>query len=542
MKPISQLRIATFAALTMAGCGPAAITLSPIENTEGIAEKTLMPDNDELKTWPYADLVTDSLPGMSVDRAYSEILNEREEGEKVIIAFIGSGIDIEHEDLKNVIWTNEDEIPDNNKDDDQNGYVDDIHGWNFLGDAIHENMELVRIIKKGDDGSEVYKKAKAEHDKAYAKAQQSKKNYQQAFQSIPMADALVKGELGKKSYTKEDLNTIRSQDQRILGSVRFLRQLFSFADSIPQAKKMIRDAMNHFTNQLNYHYNTDFDGRSIVGDDPDDINDRAYGNNNVMGPDSEGIGHGTSVVGIAVAQRNNNIGIDGIASNVEIIALRAVPDGDEYDKDVALAIRYAVDNGAKIINISFNKYYSPHADWVHDAIKYAASKDVLIVNVSGFNGYNLDEINGYPNDAIGTDPEIADNFLTVGGLNFEYGEKLVSASSDYGKYNVDVFAPGMKIWSVGANNSYGFTGGTSMAAAAVSGIAAVIRSQFPKLNAAQVKRVIMDSGLPSKNEVILGGKADNKELFSNISASGKMANLYNALILADKVSRGKVRL
>lgn len=217
--------------------------------------------------------------------------------------------------------------------------------------------------------------------------------------------------------------------------------------------------------------------------------------------------------------------------------VRAVPDGDEYDKDIALGIRYAVDNGAKVINTSFGKYFSTNPDWVRDAIKYAADHDVLIVNAAGNESENLDNKMVYPNDQTPENStEIADNFLTVGALNYDYGSGLVATFSNYGSKNVDVFAPGVKIWSTVPNNEYEFLQGTSMAAPEVSGIAAIIRGYYPKLSAAQVKQIIMDSGLPTTATVIVGGDSSKTGKFNTLSTSGKMANLYNALILASQVA------
>jgi subtilisin family serine protease len=227
--------------------------------------------------------------------------------------------------------------------------------------------------------------------------------------------------------------------------------------------------------------------------------------------------------------------MDGVANNVEIMVVRAVPDGDEYDKDIALAIRYAVNNGAKVINTSFGKYYSPHPEWVWDAIKYAADKDVLIVNAAGNEGINLDQTLVYPNDQKETGAEISDTFLTVGALNTSYGQEMVASFSNYGVSNVDVFAPGVKIWATTPLNTYEYLQGTSMAAPAVAGVAAVIRSYFPKLSAKQVKQILMNSGLSSKTKVVLGGDESNQEVFSTVSKSGNMVNLYNALIMASKI-------
>jgi subtilisin family serine protease len=259
----------------------------------------------------------------------------------------------------------------------------------------------------------------------------------------------------------------------------------------------------------------------------------------VSGPtkDKEDVKHGTHVAGIIAATRNNNIGINGVANNVKIMAIRAVPDGDEYDKDVALAIRYAVNNGAKVLNTSFGKGYSPKRDWVWDAIKYAASKDVLIVNAAGNEGLDLDTKMVYPNDQTPQNStEIVDNVLTVGALNYEYGSGLVAGFSNFGKSNVDVFAPGTKIWSTTPNNTYEYLEGTSMAAPAVAGVAAIIRSYYPKLSATQVKNIIMNSGVSTKATVVVSENTLNKK-FTDLSVSGKMVNLYNALILAEKESK-----
>jgi subtilisin family serine protease len=314
--------------------------------------------------------------------------------------------------------------------------------------------------------------------------------------------------------------------------------MLNFADSVPEVLEELEGGIEYFTDRLDNNFNMTKDFRGVLGDNPEDITDNIYGDNNVAGPDPtrENVKHGTHVAGIIAAERNNNIGMDGVANNVKIMAIRAVPDGDEYDKDIALAIRYAVDNGAKVLNTSFGKYYSPQADWVYDAIKYAASKDVLIVNAAGNDGFDLDTVNVYPNDQFDNGSEMADSFLTVGALNYKYGSEMVANFSNYGKTNVDVFAPGVKIWATTPLNTYEFLQGTSMAAPEVAGVAAMIRSYYPSLSAAQVKQILMDSGLSINTQVVLGGESSNTESFSNISKSGKMVNMYNALIMADKMA------
>jgi subtilisin family serine protease len=254
--------------------------------------------------------------------------------------------------------------------------------------------------------------------------------------------------------------------------------------------------------------------------------------------------HGTHVAGIIAAERNNGKGANGVANNVALMSIRAVPNGDEYDKDIALGIRYAVDNGAKVINGSFGKSFSPNAQWVYDAIVYAASKDVLFVHAAGNDGNNLDDPQNpnFPNDQINNGPEMADNVITVGALTSKYGGDMVASFSNYGAINVDVFAPGAAIYSTVPDNGYEYMGGTSMAAPAVAGVAALIRSQYPDLTAPQVKKIIMQSGVPTSSAVVLSGDPAKVTPFSKISTSGKMVNAYNALILAESVSKGKLKI
>ncbi|MEO0900811.1 MAG: S8 family serine peptidase, partial [Bacteroidota bacterium] len=309
---------------------------------------------------------------------------------------------------------------------------------------------------------------------------------------------------------------------------------------IPTVIEELTEGITYFTEQVNYNLNKDFDGRKPVGDNPYDFNDKSYGNGNPKNR-VDGESHGTHVAGIIAAERNNGKGVNGVANNAQIMSIRAVPNGDEYDKDIALAIRYATDNGAKIINCSFGKSFSPNAEWVYDAIKYAASKDVLIVHAAGNDGNDLDNPDNpnYPNDHRYAGSEISNNVITVGALASKYGSEMVAGFSNYGTENVDVFAPGAEVYSTMPNNAYEFQGGTSMAAPAVAGIAALIRSYYPQLSASQVKQVLMQSGLSTKASVIVSGDASKAKTFDTISKSGKMVNAYNALLLADKISKGK---
>ena len=546
---------AALAAVFAASCGTTGptITSTPIENIDQQPLKTSDLNEDQLKTWAGSDLVTDTIPGMSVQKAYDEIIKDFQ-GKTVIVGVVDSGVDIEHEDLKNVIWTNEDEIPGNGIDDDKNGYVDDIHGWNFLGNTIEENLEYVRILKNlkpkydGKDASDIaeankeefalYEKAQKEYDEEYSEISRNVNYYNQLSQQIASARAAVSEKLGKEDFTKEELMAMEAEETSLQQQKGLLLNIMNNGgEDLDEVASQLQGGIDYYQGRLDSHLNLELEGRK-TGDNPDDLTDTNYGNNDVDGPDPEKADakHGTHVAGIIAAERNNGIGMNGVARNIKIMAVRAVPDGDEYDKDIALGIRYAVDNGAKVINTSFGKYYSTHPEWVIDAIKYAAKKDVLIVNAAGNDALDMDATRIYPNDQTpDNNEEIADNFLTVGASNFDYGSDLVARFSNYGQTNVDVFAPGTKIWSTTPNDEYEFLQGTSMASPAVAGVAAMIRSLYPKLSATEVKEVLMKSGLASPQEVMVGGNSDDIRPFAELSVSGRMVNMYNALIMASKM-------
>lgn len=531
-------------ALIMASCGSAPTLIStPVENIDALPLKVSELTEQQKQNWGHADLATDTIPGMSVDKAYKELIGNKK-GTKVIVAVMDSGMDLNHEDLKNALWTNKKEIPGNNIDDDNNGFIDDVHGYNFLGDSYNEQLESARIVRLGLGDAALQAKAKAEVEADYAEALAGKQRYEQILQAVKNADEAVKKELGKDSYTKQDLASITAKDETMQRNLAVLNQMYSFSSSIPEAIKNITGGITYFTDQVNYNLNKDFNGREPVGDNPYDITDTKYGNGNPINTvDTES--HGTHVAGIIAAERNNGKGANGVANNVELMSIRTVPNGDEYDKDIALGIRYAVDNGAKVINASFGKAYSPKAEWVYEALKYAAEKDVLFVHAAGNDGANLDDYENhpnYPNDQIKNGAEFVDNVITVGALANKYGSTMLADFSNYGKINVDVFAPGAEIYSTMPGSKYEYMGGTSMASPGVAGVAAVIRSQYPKLTAAQVKKIIMQSGIAIKTKVVLGGDPSNNNTLANISTSGKMVNLYNALLLAESVSKGQIKL
>ena len=553
MKNLKPFLLAT-TTLLLASCGSsvAPIDATLLKSSNSLTLKTEKVEDVQLKVWSATDLATDTIPGMSVDKAYAELIPNLK-GINVIVAVIDSGIDIEHEDLKNVIWINRGEIPNNGIDDDKNGFIDDVHGWNFLGDIVGENLEFTRIVRRydgkfnGKDVAEIsevdmetfvlYQKAKAEQNKNYDETEENRDRYTQMLKQVTDANNQISKKLGKEDYTAEELAAIIDPDDDEQKNIAVLTQMLSYGGSIPEFMVRLNGGIDYYDGRMKNHFNMDTDFRGVLNDNPYDITDTSYGNNDVDGPNpkKEDALHGTHVAGIIAAERGNGIGMDGVAQNVEIMVVRAVPDGDEYDKDVALAIRYAVDNGAKVINTSFGKGYSQNPEWVWDAIKYAGKKDVLSVNAAGNDGVDLDITTSYPNDQNGTGAEMSDNFITIGALNYKYGEEMVATFSNYGATSVDLFSPGVNIWSTTPLDTYEYLQGTSMASPTVAGVAAMIRSYYPKLSAKQVKQVLMDSGLHTSTPVIVGGEESNIQPFDAISKSGNTANLYNALIMASKM-------
>ena len=536
MKLINKtLLLSIVSAALLSSCGGAPILTIPTENidTSPLKEATLT--EGEAHNWGHLDLAKDTIPGMSVDKAYSEIIKDKK-GQKIIVAVIDSGIDISHEDLDGVLWTNKKEIAGNGIDDDKNGYVDDIHGWNFLGDTYDEQLEYIRLIASGNTSDPRFEEAKAKYDAEYPQALAGKQQMDGIYKMVSDAHKTLTAHFKKEDYTVKEVKAINTEDAKLKGAVDAANNMFSRgAPSLPAVLDQVQGGLDYYGDQVAFNLNKDFSGRT-TGDNPDDFNDKpGYGNGNVI-PVKKSESHGTHVAGIIAAERNNDLGANGVANNVEIMSIRAVPNGDEYDKDVAKAIRYAVDNGAKVINGSFGKSFSPHPEWVRDAIKYASDKGVIFVHAAGNDGKDVDTEPNFPDDNVNY-VEVGNTYIRVGALEPKYGANMVAGFSNYGKQNVDVFAPGAKVYSTTPENEYDTKGGTSMAAPAVAGVAALVWSQYPKLTAAQVKQIIMDSGLAINTKVVVGGKADDVRPFGDLTKSAKMVNAYNALIMASQLSK-----
>ncbi len=529
--------------LLLVGCGSSAIITAPPITYTGKSPRISELSESQGKYWSHLDPVRDTVPGMSVERAYSELLKKRK-GETVIVGVIDSGIDLEHEDIKDVLWVNKGEIPGDGIDNDGNGYIDDIHGYNFLGESYHEQKESARIVRLKIGDSAYQSEAKASLENELSEAKESLPQLEQIEQFVRMAHQSIQKELGKEYYSLADLENYQPKNPEQQQLVGVLKQVMEMGQDVSTALKDLNDGITYYKSQLNYHLNVNYDGRTSVGDNPYDLSDTKYGDGNPNFRDKDE-SHGTHVAGIIAATRGNKKGVNGVANNVSIMSVRTVPDGDEYDKDVALAIRYAVDNGAKVINASFGKDFSPNAEWVYEALKYAASKDVLFVQAAGNDGVDLDnpENKNFPNDNQSMiTPEFVNNVITVGALTSSFGSDMIASFSNYGKESLDIFAPGAEIYSTMPGSTYEFQGGTSMAAPAVAGIAAIIRSYYPHLSAAQVKQIIMESGVAPQIAVTIGELGELEKPLSEISKTGKIANLYNAIILADRVSRGDAKL
>jgi len=522
-------------AAILSSCGGSSEVLStPITNIDNTPIKEQSLTDAEKHNWGHLDLVKDTIPGMSVDKAYTEIVKDKK-GKKIIVAVIDSGIDISHEDLDGVLWTNKKEIPGNGIDDDKNGYVDDIHGWNFLGDGYDEQLEYVRIVASGDTSIPRYAEAKALLDKERAQVEPTKQRYEQIYGALKEADAAFTKEFGTADYTPEQVKNLQTTDEKLVQYKAVAAQMEGFGlASVQQAKEELKNALDGLVDRLNTNLNPEFSGRK-TGDNANDFNDKpGYGNANVM-PSIKSEAHGTHVAGIILAERNNGKGANGVANNAELMSIRVVPNGDEYDKDVAKGIRYAVDNGANIINGSFGKSFSQQSEWVRDAIKYASDNNVIFVHAAGNSGEDVDVEPNFPDDNTGG-AEVSNTYIRVGALAPKYGTGVVAGFTNYGKKNVDVFAPGAQVYSSTPENEYKTFGGTSMAAPAVAGVAALVWSQYPKLTAAQVKQVILSSGVPVHTKVIVGGNGEDVRPFTDLSKSGKMVNAYNALIMASKMN------
>ncbi|MEZ0484867.1 S8 family serine peptidase [Fibrella aquatica] len=534
------LALAMMASLSLPICG-AAQSLNP---------------STRFNQWSYKDPATDSIPGISLDKAY-QLLKGRK-SVPVTVGVVDSGIDLAHEDLRDVIWKNPRETPGNNADDDKNGYVDDINGWNFMGakDGTTYEADLDEVGQITTEWGAKFEKAdttklSAAEKKQYAIYQQAKGRYQitnaranslrvLVRDSVTYGrgmDAMAKLLVGKP-FERESITSAQTgTDTAALGAKNLLTEIFSpqagTFDNLITRVKMVYGQLKPLVLSDVGGETPPTSARKAVGDDPNNPNERFYGSPKLIIGNSEELAmHGTHVAGIIGAKRGNGTGVDGVADNVRLMMVGVVPSGgDERDKDVANGIRYAVDNGAKVINMSFGKRFSPYKEAVDAAIKYAEEKDVLLVHAAGNNGENVDSLPTYPRPEY-ENGTIAKNYMTVGNSTRRLGSALPASSSNYGT-RVDLFAPGTDIDATTPRNTYQALTGTSMAAPCVAGVAALLRSYFPNLTAIQVKDILMKSAYKPDIMVRLPGRAGGSMVpFSTLSKSGGIVNAYEAVKMA----------
>ncbi|MFN6089765.1 MAG: S8 family peptidase [Cyclobacteriaceae bacterium] len=511
------------------------------------------------RDWFLLDPEQDSLQGVSAERTYETLL-KGQPSKTVLVAVIDSGIDIEHEDLKSVIWVNEKEIANNGIDDDKNGYVDDVHGWNFIGgkngnvnaDTYELTREYMRLSQKYDGADSVKnrKKAKTEYAsylKLKDKYQKLKVKNEQQYQFYSGMYKYTKASIDTlKKYFKTDtlvpydVKNLTTDRPSLLFAKSVVGRVYKTAgDDAPldEYLSQVKEGVDYFEVIVKYGYNTEFDSRQIVGDNYSNLFEKGYGNNDVKGPDPL---HGTHVAGIIAADRKNKLGIKGIADNVKIMVVRAVPNGDERDKDVANAIVYAVDNGAKIINMSFGKSFSPEKEMVDRAVKYAEQKGVLLIHAAGNEGDDIDMEKNFPTKKYLNGKE-AKNWIEVGASSWGSDENFVGSFSNYGKKGVSFFAPGVQIYSTTPGNTYKNEDGTSMASPSTAGVAALLMSYFPNLTAIEVKDILEKSTRKFDNLKVQ--KPGSKELvsFGDLSSSGGLVNAFEAVKMAMESKKPTVK-
>ncbi|MEO5684794.1 MAG: S8 family serine peptidase [Chitinophagaceae bacterium] len=514
------------------------------------------------KGWHLMDKEKDGFSGISLDKAYEFVRSKKLKSKTVIVAVIDSGVDTLHEDLKGILWNNPKEIPGNGIDDDNNGYVDDVYGWNFIGgkdgrnvkEDSYEGARVYYRFKKMYSGQKVDTGAMSSDEKEQYKMWQKARVtieggaedgeevdvvfLKRALEATLKSDSVLQVILGKKEYTGTELQQyIPKSSEESKARSSFLYLYKATKSEMETSNKELADGFKEYvTSQERKKESADKAPENyradIVKDNELDINDKFYGNSDVMANTPF---HGTFCAGIIGANRSNTVGINGIADNVKIMMIRAVPDGDEHDKDIALAIRYATDNGASVVNMSFGKSFSPEKKWVDEAVRYAESKGVLLVQAAGNSSANVDTADNFPNPRIRATKTTASNYITVGAsgdpVDVQEGG-MVASFSNYGKSNVDVFAPGVKIYStMPGGNTYGNSQGTSFSSPIVAGTAAFLLEYFPNLTAQQLKYCIEKSAKSPGVKVKKPGSADMVDM-TELCKTGGMLNAYEAAKVA----------
>jgi cell wall-associated protease len=511
------------------------------------------------QAWHFLDPEEDTVAGIGLNRAYAFLAGRKTQ--KVVVAIIDSGFDTEHEDLKGVLWINPGEIAGNGLDDDGNGYIDDVHGWNFNGgpggNVTYDNLELtreyVRLSKKFESNPNpkdreytYWLEIQEEFTDMRGHYLSLQKRYGQIRQMLQRSFAALGNYLPGDSISVARLELVSSEDDRILSLRDSALQLLgkyeamrktgtsTLADAYPAADVLSwmarsEDMIRMYTDYL---LNPDFDPRHVVGDDYANPKEKYYGNNEVGDFSGTQGYHGTHVAGIAGAERENGVGVDGVAGHISLMLLRAVSSGDERDKDVANAIRYATDNGARVVNMSFGKFYSPYKKVVYKAIRHAENKGVLLVHGSGNESTFTDERPTYPNPWYKRKRE-AGNWLNVGASSAALDEDLPADFSNYGPKSVHLFAPGVQVYSTMPGNTYKPANGTSMASPVVAGVAALLMSHYPALSAGEVREILLQSAFRPENLQVKQPGTGELVDFNSLSRTGGIVNAYRAVQLAE---------
>lgn len=510
----------------------------------------------EKRNWFHNDYSKTGIHGVGTDSALEFLKSKKMKPIKVVVGVLDSGVQIDHEDLKNEVWTNRAEKLDG-RDTDGNGYVDDIHGWDFCTtadgvDYNEDSYEATRVVVLYEPLFDSADKAKNMENMRkmpteYQTYLRAKRDWAEKYYSaLAKAGGKIDAETQQildyleemAAYTK-DMKLTKENVANMPEGTELEKDMKKRVDFLianneefegKTMRAIIEDAKKEFgigstrdSNDLNYAYNKEYNpakGKTDI---------KGYGNNEVEGPDAF---HGTHVAGIIGASRDNKLGMDGVAGGVvEIMSVRMVPDGDERDEDVANAIIYAVDNGAKILNMSFGKAFSPNKEMVWKAIQYADSKGVLMFHAAGNSNKDLDYEFNYPTSFKDDEMvSMASNWITV-GASTRYPENLKASFSNYGTMKVDIFAPGTEIYSTIQNNSYRYAQGTSMASPVAAGCAALLWAYFPHLTSEQVKEILFETVNVSDVEVTVGKEKDQRK-FSDLSVTGGVIDVNKAVRLA----------
>lgn len=533
-------------------------------------------EQENLNTWHQKDFNADKLPGISLEKF---ILNSKplKNSNQIIVAVLDTQIDTNHEDLKDAIWTNTDEIPNNKIDDDKNGYVDDINGWNFIGTksgdyTVWGNFEYTRIVReyspvfKDKKREEIAKSDLLKYDE-YLRALKYQDKWSTYYTNFlkslkynvllyPSAKDTLKHYFPKENYTLKQLDSVYNlyktndktyKERRNSGDTDFASLVLMMKVNLELYKDFeeLNDKRIQLDSIANKNLNVNYNERIFIGDN-EKVLEKGYGNgkiNSKLAGTRRLFGHSTKVSSIIAANRKNDIGIKGFSDNIKIMPLSISPSGDEHDADISNAIRYAVDNGAKVINMSFSKEFSLHPEWVIEAMQYAEKHNVLLVHGSGNDAFNVDTNPTYPSDYYyDNKEEVCSNLINVGSISSRLDSTFVSGFSNYGKKNVDLFAPGEEIYTAIPENKYESGSGTSFSAPMVSGAAALICLHYPDLTVQEVKKIILDSGTTYDLEVLIPGEKGKKAHFRELSKTGKVLNVYNAMEMAKKMSTAKKKL